>query len=424
MRRKDYPNPTFLTKAEGIKKTRHTRHVVILAIIALLVLTGVFIHIGASKQQQYEELFPELVGAAQTTRASEETEETESSETSATDETAEETQTTQTEEILAPVIAATETTEETAAEETAETAETSQNNAADVFTESEPFYFRDSYPLQTITHEQRDVLLDDLKQNVLDYVNANTSERICFRYMNLDTDESTGVNDLEPIVPAGAFALPIELTFWNRAAAGYTSANYIVTYDGSSVSGNSSGITSTYKSGKMFYLRTLAYLAIAENDDYALSVILQKAGGEETVWNYLQTISAYINYTENSVYTDYSGTLMRGTRRTSCYDMTAYARKLYFSYISEPDNYQMLINDLYNSQTASAFKTAFGEDAAVLHVSGRNETYHAYTDIAIIDASEPIILIVYCECSSLDRAQTIQADLTGYVAQYLEACHS
>lgn len=412
MKRGLYPNPTFLDKAEGIKKERHTKTVVAIAIVVLIALTAIFIKIGANMQKIYERDYPDLVGAAdwttsETTEAAQ-TEPVPAQEALVTEETSE------TSEVpLAPVIAT---------ESTVETIDLTDLSAQE-FIEPEPFYFRTSYPLQTISHEQRDVLLDYMKQNVQNYIAEYPNERICFRYINLDNHETVGLNDLDPIIPAGAFAMPIEMTYWHRVNLGFGSPDYIVTYDGSYVPGNSSFIASSYPEGKMFYIRTLANLAVTENDDYALSVILERSNGIETVWNYISGISGYMNYTADATYTDYQGTLMSGAGRTSCYDMAAYAEALYYGYIREPEVYQPLINDLYYSSISSPFSTSFGEGVPVLHVSGRNESFHAYTDIAIIDASEPIVLIVYSECSSLDRAQTIQADISGFVARYLESCH-
>ena len=411
MRRGQYPNPTFLNKAEGIRKNRHTKMIVIISIIVLICLAALLIRIGANMQELYEQEYPDLVGAATATTAETSPETSEASPIIYETEPVEVTQ--ETEPVLAPVIV-TETTVETI---------DITDLSAQEFVEQEPFYFRNSYPLQTVSHEQRDVLLDYLKQDIQNYIGNNPSERICFRYVNLDNGETMGINDLEPIVPAGSFALPIEFTFWHRVAMGYSSPNYIITYDGSAVPGNSSAIASTYPAGKMFYLRTLANLSVTTNDDYALSVVLDRCSGISTVWSYISGISGYTNYTENSTYTDYAGTLMSGPNRTSCYDMTAYAQALYFGYIREPATYQPLMNDLYYTSIRSPFTTSFGEDTPVLHVSGRNETFHAYTDIAIIDSSEPIVLIVYSECSSLDRAQTIQADISGMVAAYLNSCH-
>jgi len=405
-----YPNPTFLTKAENIRKNRFVRTIVIVSIVVLLVLVGIFINYGARMQKLYSQNYPDLVGFATQTTVETSVEETaETFETTTASETSETTETT----FLAPVIV-TETTLETINVE---------DLSAQVFEEQDNFYFRNSYPLQSITHEQRDVLLDVLKQNVLDYASANSNERICFRYINLSNGETTGVNDLSPIVPAGSYSLPIMLAYWNRVSQGYNSPNYVYTYDGSSAAGGSSFITANYPAGKMFYYRTLANYGIARNDNFALNVIMQRTGGIDTVWSFVSGISGYINYNEDSTYYNYRNALTRGSGRTSCYDMLSYARYLYYGYLSDPDIYQQMINDMYYSEVASPFTVAFGEDAAVLHASGRNETFHAYTDVAIIDAEEPIAIIVYCECSSYDRAQTIQADIATFVASYLDSCH-
>ena len=413
MRRGQYPNPTFLNKAEGIRKKRHTKIVAAAAVLVFIVLFVLFIRTGAKLERLYEQEYPDLVGAA-TAVTTEHSEAVPVLEPVLTTETTEQAVPTETQEELVPIIHT---------EPTAETIDVTDLSATP-FEEPEPFYFRTSYPLQTISHEQRDVLLDVLKQNVLDYINNTAGERICFRYINLDTGETLGINDLEPIVPAGAFALPIEMTYWHRVDMGFSSPDYIITYDGTQVPGHSSTINEIYPPGKMFYLRTLANLAITDNDDYALSVILDRSNGIETVWNYLSTISGYVNFTENATYRDFQNSLMRGPGRTSCYDMAAYAERLYYNYLSQPDVYQPLINDLAYNPIRSPFSTSFGEDVPVLHVMGRNETFNAYTEVAIIDASEPIALIVYCECVSLDRAQMIQADLSGYVANFLNACHT
>ena len=62
MRRGQYPNPTFLNKAEGIKKERHTKFVVGTAAVVLIALTAIFIRIGANMQKLYEQEYhiPEI----------------------------------------------------------------------------------------------------------------------------------------------------------------------------------------------------------------------------------------------------------------------------------------------------------------------------------------------------------------------------
>ncbi|MBO4242544.1 MAG: serine hydrolase [Clostridiales bacterium] len=414
------PNPTFLTKAVEIKEKRHNRIKIAIIVIAVLSLLTIFVIKVASMQQVYRERFPELVGAG-TATAAETAESSESSEqeeipVTETAEASEET----TEDILAPVVVQDdEPTEETTASE-----ETEQNNAPDVFVESDPVYFSDSYPLQTISHEDRDVELDQLKQDVINYMDLYSNERICFRYVNLSSNETLGINDLDPIVPGGAITLPVSIAYYERIDKGWTYPTSVVTYQGEEAPEGSSYIADTYEAGKQFYLRTCANLAVTMNDNLALQYMLDSMGGLENNWSAISSISSYINYTDSVIYTDFEGELQRGPHRTSAYDLAAYAEYLYTAYINDPDLYQPLINDLAASEKPTGIRTAFGEDTLILHMSGTDVEYSAYTDVAIIDAEEPVILVIYCECSSADRAATIQADLATYLARYLTYCHS
>ena len=415
------PNPTFLTKAVEIKEKRHNRIKIAVIVIVILSLLTIFVIKVASMQEIYREQFPDLVGAGTATTAETEgsTESEESEEIPAT-ETAEISEET-TEEVLAPVVAQDDNPE---TEDAEETEDTEQNNMPDTFIEADPVSFSGSYPLQTISHEDRDVRLDQLKQDVLNYLDEYSNERIAFRYINLASNETLGINDLEPIVPGGAISLPISIAYYERIDKGWTVPTSTVTYQGEDAPEGSSYIADTYEAGKQFYLRTCANLAVTMNDNLALQYMLDAMGGLENNWSTISSISSYINYTESVIYTDYAGELQRGPHRTSAYDLAAYAEYLYTSYINDPDLYQPLINDMAASEKPTGIRTAFGEDTLILHVSGTDVEYSAYTDVAIIDAQEPVVLVIYCECSSADRAATIQADLATYLARYLSYCHS
>lgn len=415
------PNPTFLTKAVEIKEKRHNRIKIAVIVIAVLSLLTIFVIKVASMQDVYRERFPELVGAGTATAAetAEASESEESEEVPAT-ETAEVSEET-TEDVLAPVVVQDDTPD---TEAPGETEETEQNDAPDTFVESDPVTFSDSYPLQTVSHEDRDVRLDQLKQDVLNYLDDYSYERIAFRYVNLASNETLGINDLEPIVPGGAITLPVSIAYYERIGKGWTVPTSIVTYQGEEAPEGSSYIADTYEAGKQFYLRTCANLAVTMNDNLALQYMLDAMGGLENNWSTISSISSYINYTESVIYTDFEGELQRGPHRTSAYDLAAYAEYLYTAYINDPDLYQPLINDLAASEKPTGIQTAFGEDTLVLHMSGTDVEYSAFTDVAIIDAEEPVVLVIYCECSSADRAATIQADLATYLERYLSYCHS
>ena len=412
-----YPNPTFLQKAAGIKKKRHTRAIVTISVIAALGLITSFVMWGAHMQEIYREQFPEMVGAGTSTTTT--TEETESSETETT--TTEETTTEATEPPLAPVVATSETAEPP--EDEAETEET-RDLAPDPLPDYEPVVFNTSHPIQTISHEDRDVYLDALKQNILDYIANNEDERISFRYVNLASNESLGINDLTPIIPAGAYALPCNIVYCEDVADGQVDPMTICPYTGEEAPGNNSWIVDNYDAGKHFYLGTCAGLTVIHNDSLAFSYLLDNIGGIEHVWEKVSTISSYINYRDTVTYTDYTGTIVRGSSRSCVYDLTAYMEYLYYGYCNDSETYLPLIGAMSVSEMPTPYRVSFGEDATILHVSGRNEESHSYTDIAIIDGQEPIIIAISCECSSYDRANTIMADLSGYLASYLQVCHA
>lgn len=412
---KYYPNPTFLTKATKIRKNRHTKIVIFIVVAVLLALIIAFVIWGARMQDKYRKKYPEMVGAANTTPTtldlsfSRHTEATETAETIPVETTVEET-------IPAPVI--NETSETT--EETTET--TVQVNTADVFEEQENAYFKNAYPLQTISHEERDKMLDVLKQNVVDYQKNGDRIKVSFSYINLKNGETMGINDLEPVVPGGAWALPMSIIYDELCTTGTVSMKSEITYNGDQSSGNSSYIAQTYTSGKQFYMRTIQNLAIARNDSIALQYLISVNGGSDTSWRKISTISSYINFNESVIYTDYTGVQKRGSFRTSTYDMANYLKYLYYGYLNKPSVYQTLMNDLYYSEIASPYSVVF-DGASVYHISGRNETTHSYIDAAIIDGDEPFIIVISVECSSYDQAQIAIADLSTYLNRYISSCH-
>lgn len=410
-----YPNPTFLDTAENLKKTRRKRTLIIIVCLVVVVLVFLFVLKMASLQEQYRKDYPELVGAATATYTSYERVIT--SRTTAPTET--EATTTESETtVLLPTIITT-----TIEEETEPTEETEQNNAPDIFDEAEEnTYFLNYHPYQVITHDLRDQYLDDLKLAVSGYINDYPGDaRICFSYRNLKSNETMGINDLEPIVPAGSFALPLEIAFYEKV---YDNSIYL--YDIATFQntiGPSSGyIVSNYDVGKQFYLRALANYAIVHSDTVALNLLLAKAGGLDSLIPIVNGISGYIDFTGEVVYQDYQGNSLRGTGRTCAYDMTLYAEYLYNGYINNPEEYQYLINDLAASEVETPLSTVFEGDL-ILHVSGRNDDVGAYTDVAIIDGDEPIVLCIYVECESYERAQLIENDIATFTESFISSCH-
>lgn len=371
----------------------------------------------ASDQSKYQEQYPDLVGAA-TSTTTEEEETSSSADESIVESEAlagdESTETTAETTALGPVIQETTLPAET----------TEQVNSPDMLDEPENIYFYNTHSLQSISHEQRDILLDDLKQEIEDYIAAHPTERICFRYVNLASNEALGINDLEPICPAGSYALPIEIVYYEMVNEGILNPYNTVTYDGTIPDGGSSYIAATYTAGKQFLIRTCANYAVTYNDRLALSYLINFMGGMDEFNSRITEISGFIDFQSTVLYSDYLGIPYSGTGRTSAYDMAAYCEYLYQGYMNYPSVYQLLINDLYYSSMSTPYRNVFGDEAIILHSSGRNDTFHAYTDVAIIDGMEPFALCIYVECDSYERACVVQADLSTYVNRFISACHT
>lgn len=422
---KGYPNPTFLQKARKVKTGRRKRTIVAVSIIAVLILAVSFVIRMASLEREYASKYPDLVGKATATTVTTTTESStrkSSSETSATT-TEEETTTTTTEEteLRATVNSSTSESESSSGSDES-TQGTTQNNEADVFEEIDNVYFKNNYPSSKISHQQRAVNLDHMKRQIDDLKKNNPDVRIGFRYLSLSSGESIGVDDLNPMVPASAFNLPLRIYLCQRMAAKTSNPDSVITYNKKPDSG-SSYIADNYQPGKKFTLRSLAFYSIAYNDNFATDAVIRSFGGSENARDTIESISSYQSYWKEKIYKDYAKTEHVGKGRSTCYDMANYAKFVYTEYKNKPAVYQSLINDLSQSATDSPISKAFGPDVPVFHISGSNKTLGAYTDLAIVDSSEPLVLCIYAEASSESKAKEIMQDIAGFASSFISSCY-
>ena len=411
------PNPTFLKKAEGIKTSRKKRTLIIILVLLALTSAIIFISSIASTQDTYRLMYPGLVGAATST----------TTEYSAyqrpvhtTTETTTQATTTATTTVLHAILAATPTP----TPNPEETAHTSQNDSPDPFTEDRDFSFKPA-GIQTATYQERAVYLDELKENVAAYQKKHPEMRICYEFISLSTGERLGVDELDPVVPSGAMAIPIEIVYYDSIEGVTGPLSKKVTFD-SDYGGarNSSYIAKTYNYGKEFYMRTLLNYAIVKNDSVALNYIIDELGGLDEAIKSVDEISNYISYNDSVIYRDYRGLEFRAPGTISCYDMGNYISYLYHEFINTPQINQRLINDMAHSELESPLSAAFPEDTRILHVLGRNTGRGAYLECAIVDYKEPIAIIIYVESSSPGSAGTAIATLGGYTQKFIEMCYS
>jgi hypothetical protein len=411
------PNPTFLKKAEGIRTSRKRRTLIIILVLVAITFLVVFISSMASAQENYRLMYPGLVGAATST----------TTEYSAyqrpvhtTTETTTEVTTTATTTALHAILAATPTP--TPSPE--ETANTSQNNSPDPFMEDRDFSFK-PMGIQTATYQERAVYLDELKENVAAYQKKHPEMRICYEFISLPSGERLGVDELDPVVPSGAMAIPFEIAYYD-SISGLTGplSDVIVYEDNLNGARNSSYIARKYYFGKSFYMRTLLNLAIIKNDSVALNLIIEKMGGLDEAIKGVNEISGYISYTDPVIYRDYRGYEYRTPGTISCYDMGNYLSYLYRVFINTPQVNQRLINDMAHSEIESPLSAAFPQDTKILHVLGRNTGRGAYLECAIVDYKEPVAIIIYVEAASPDEAGTAIATIGGFTQKFIEACYA
>ena len=409
------PNPTFLKKAEGIKTYRKKRTLIIILVLLVITFVVVFISSIASAQDTYRLMFPGLVGAATSTTTS--YSEYQRPVHTTTESTTEVT-TTATTTVPHAVLAATATP--TPEPYTTE----SQNTSPDPFSEYNNFSFK-PMGVQTSTYQERAVALDELKEKVTKYQKNHPNMRICYDFIALSSGEHLGIDELDPVLPSGAMAIPFSIVYYDKIAGVTGPLSETVTYDGNySGSRNSSYIAKTYTYGKAFYMRTILNYAIAKNDSIALNYLIEKLGGLDEAVAAVNEISGYIPYNEARIYKDYRGKEFRAPGTISCYDMGNYISYMYHVFINDPQINQRLFNDMAANEVESPLSAAFPLSAKILHVLGRNTDRNAYLECAIIDYKEPIALVIYVEASSPDAAGTAIATLGGYTQQYIEACYT
>lgn len=371
-------------------------------------------------QDLYRRSFPELVGAATSSTESLTSYTRPTRETTTTTTTTEETTTTETTP-LAPIIHTTPDSSESEETSSDTTPTTTQNNEADPIPSSPDVEFKDFKDFDKVSYGQRALLLENMKTSVDKFITEHKDYRICFRYENMKNGETLGINDIEPIVPGGAIAMPIASYAYERMAAGTYSPTNEYTYDGKG-SDTSSYIAANFSSGKKFHAQTLLNYAITHNDTVALDVTIKNLGGIDDVEAVLGD-GAIVKYGDVCYYTDYDKKEYKGKHRTSATDMSNYAKKIYFGFINDTDVYKVLINDLYASEVKSPVKEAFPEEAQVFHSYGINQEQGSHLDVAIVNYREPVTVAIYVEAKDDTQANEAIKTLAGYVKEFLDSCY-
>lgn len=288
----------------------------------------------------------------------------------------------------------------------------------------ESVLFPSKYPLQTVTHAQRDQSYSNMKHAVKKYIEEKDDARIGFYYINLSTKEAFGYNENAPFIVGSSIYLPLTMMFYDDVRADLRSPMTVVPFSQEYVAEGAYSEIAKMPEGKQYYLDQLAFLAMRDGDYVAMQMLLSHMGGTEATLERLSKMSLCIDYTAVENYVDYAGVQQSGSHRSSAYDLANYAELLYWRYMSYPESYQDLIDAMSLAEPNTGVGRNFPAGTTVLHRPGTSTEYHSKSDVAIILTSEPIILCVTVETEDPAAADEIEAALGALVYNFISYCHA
>ncbi len=439
------PKSNYIGEAWRLRRKRLIIRGIIAGAVILVVAFAIFFVKILNMKEDIDSEFTDTAASAMTTTEAptENTETTPSSAetgiTETTESSTEEVPTSESSEesSLPPTTESTQYTDETDASDYTEdtTVETDEDGnevtttttislLPDPLEPREPVLFPDSYPLQTVTHSQRDQSYAHLKHAVKKYAEEKADARIGFYYINLNTKEAFGYNEVSPFVVGSSIYLPLNMLLYDDVRAGTRSTDTVVEFLPEYVQEGVFSDLSDMPEGKQFFLNQLVYRALHDGDSVAMSMLLAQMGGTDNVLSRLTTISSGIDYSATSNYVDYQGVQQSGTHRSSPYDLAQYAEMFYWRYMAYPDTYQDMVDAMSAKEDRTGLCQAFPTDTIILHRRGTNQAFASQSDVAIILSSEPVIVSICVETEDPAEAQEIQAALGALVYNFISYCHA
>ena len=431
------PKSNYIGEARRIKRNRMFIRVIISAAVILIVSFAIFFKYILSLKKDIDDEFPSSASGEVTGSTVSESTVPPSSDTSVPEDT------------TATTPPVTETTPESTPASSGETGDTTSSEEGSTETNdpqdpSDPevtttttvnllpddwgdrphVLFPEKYPLQTVTHKERDQYYSALKNGVKKYLEEHKDARIGFYYINLNTHEAFGYNEAQPFVVGSSIYLPLTMMMYDDVHAGTRSMNIAVPFKRSSIPEKVDTKMGEVPEGKQYFLWQLAYLALSDGDSAAMNMLMESLGNQEALMTRLSQMSACIDYSQIQNYFDYKGVQQTGDHRACAYDLANFAEMLYWKYMSYPDEYQNLIDALGNSDRMSGIGRQIPSDAVVLHRHGSNIDFHCESDVAIILGPEPVVVCVTVEAEDPETTQEIQAALGALVYNFTSLCHA
>ena len=434
------PKSNYIGEARKIRRTRLIVRSIIAGVVILVVFFAIFFTYILNLKKDIDSEFPSSDSSSTTLAPSEESTAPSSDTSSETEPASTTSETTPPETETTPDPSGTEETGDTTASEgettssdPADTSETTVNLLPDDWSDKPTVLFPQKYPLQTVTHSERDQAYSSLKHSVKKYIEDNSDARIGFYYINLNTNEAFGYNEAQPFVVGSAVYLPLTMLMYDDVLARTRSMDIAIPFQKSSLPESTYTKLREVPEGKQFYMWQLAYLALSEGDSAAMNILLDQFAPEldengdpkeDDLLTRMTKMSACIDYTAVQNYVDYAGVQQSGKHRSSAYDLATFAEKLYWRYMSYPEVYQNMINALGSTDRNCGITRQIPASATVLHRPGRNTDFHSESDVAIILATEPVVVCVTVEAETPEKAQEIQAALGALVYNFINYCHA
>jgi beta-lactamase class A len=402
------PKSLYVSSVRKVMKVRQIRNIVVLFLAILIALATLLIIYVSIMKKNIDEAFPSGSNESIVSESGSVVPETSGSSSIPTETT----------------VSSTPPDETTVNTETTLPGETETESLLPVDSPPEvDVFINKSTLLQTVTHEQRDIAYGKLKQGVKQYIADAAGTRIGFYYINLKNNEEFGRNDLTPYVVGSSINLPINLILYDTVRNQSLSFREVMEYREDDKT-DGAGTIKDKAYGSQFYIRELSRLSITGGDNVATAMLLRRLGGIEVVSEEFRMISGIIDFVKVHKYTDYSGTVLSGAYRSGVQDLARYAEALYYRYMIYPEDYQLLMNDLAQTESDWGVADQFPEGTQVFHKTGSNNTYHSETDVAIIICEEPIIICVSVEAGTPAEARKIQAALGKLVQEYISSCYT
>jgi len=416
------PKSNFVTDARHVWQKRQVMHIIItIGVIAILLFIAFFLYMTLVKEEIDDKFSEDNVTETSTSG------ESDSSDPSGSTETApSESESGPTEPVETSGTSGTDVSDPSTDPSSDPTSDptTGQNLLPQEWDEGEDVILPQRYPLQTVSHSERDQAYSLLKQSVKDYIAAHPDSRIGFYYINLRSNEAFGFNETSPFVVGSAINMPFTMLLFDRVAQGTISLQRVYEYRSGDWPANFSSVIKDGAEGQQYTMRELIHYAVSDGDGIAMDMIFPSIGEENAVIREMSQISGYVDFGATQTYMDAFGQWQTGDHRSSAYDMATYAEALYLRYLSHPDDYQYLINDLGRCSSTWGIGSYFPDDAVILHRTGSNTNYSAECDVAIICSDEPVVVVVTCEAPSTEAGREHEAALGALVYNFLHFCHS